>query len=391
MNIALFLVAVPDLKGGGGAERQFCNFYEYFNSIENHSKNKLYLITDKDSLKNLKNADILKNLKNVIVLQTYQFTYLNFLNFVFQLFRKRIHLLHLVNTYTHHDFNLIYKFKKLQPLTKVKLSINNEVAELIDDLREYNKSGVLMTRYMNSIKILLENIQPSGVYTWYKVVADELKKSNLVNTKKCVVKNSEYCFTDLRKFVPLPNKQNHVVYASRLCIEKNPLLMVEAVKYLKENYNNDISNYKFLVYGRGELTEEMKSLINRYELNDYFTLDFSSSMHDVFGISKIFISTQPIENFTSLSMLEAMACGNVIIAKNVGQTDLFVKEGKNGFLYEGNDYKNVALAIRKAILLSDTGFKAMSQVSVDLATNHHNVKNFSDEIELFFEEVVDKS
>src|ERR1700749_1492229 len=59
MNIALFLVAVPDLKGGGGAERQFCNFYEYFNSPENHSKNKLYLITDKDSLKNLKNADIL--------------------------------------------------------------------------------------------------------------------------------------------------------------------------------------------------------------------------------------------------------------------------------------------------------------------------------------------
>ncbi|HXD92260.1 MAG TPA: hypothetical protein VNX01_03565, partial [Bacteroidia bacterium] len=102
MNIALFLVAVPDLSGGGGAERHFCNFYEYFNSPNNHSKNKLYLITDKNSLKNLKNADIIKNDSNIIVLETYQFTYLNLLNFVFQLFSKRIDLLHVINTYTHH-------------------------------------------------------------------------------------------------------------------------------------------------------------------------------------------------------------------------------------------------------------------------------------------------
>ena len=329
MNVALFLVAVPDLSGSGGAERQFCNFYEYFNSPSNHSKNKLYLITDKDSLQNLKNADIIKNDVNVIVLKTYQFTILNLLNFIFQLFINRINLLHIVNTYTHHNFNLIFKFKKIHQLIQVKLSINNEVAELIDDLKEYNKSGTLMTRYMNSIKILLENIKPTGVYTWYKVVADELKKSNLIDTEKCVVKSSEYCFTDLRKFVPLPNKQNHVVYASRLCVEKNPLLMVEAVKYLKENFIEDISNYKFLVYGKGELSKEMEVLINKYDLNKYFTLSFSSSMQNIFGVSKIFISTQPIENFTSLSMLEAMACGNVIIAKNIGQTNLFVKEAKN--------------------------------------------------------------
>jgi len=274
---------------------------------------------------------------------------------------------------------------------EIKISINNEVAELIDDLKEYNKSGALMTRYMNSIKILLENIKPSGVYTWYKLVADELKKSNLIDAEKCIVRNSEYCFTDLRKFVPLTNKQNHIIYASRLCIEKNPLLMIEAVKYLKENYIDDISNYKFLVYGKGELSEEMKSLINKYGLNSYFMLNFSSSMQNVFGISKIFVSTQPIENFTSLSMLEAMACGNVIIAKNVGQTDLFVKEGKNGFLYEGDDYKNLAHAIRSAILLSENKFNLMSEFSVDLATKHHNVKNFSNEIESFFEEVVSKS
>ncbi|HXU27879.1 MAG TPA: hypothetical protein VN698_11665, partial [Bacteroidia bacterium] len=189
MNVALFLVAVPDLTGGGGAERQFSNFYEYFNSSKNHSKNKLYLITDKDSLKNLKKADLIKNDTNVIVLKTYKVTYLNFLNFVFQLLSKKIDLLHVVNTYTHYNFNLIYKFKKIHKWLGVKLSINNEVAELIDEMKTYNNSGFVAPRYMNSFKIVLENIKPVGVYTWYKTVATELKKSNLVDANKCVVKS----------------------------------------------------------------------------------------------------------------------------------------------------------------------------------------------------------
>jgi glycosyltransferase involved in cell wall biosynthesis len=390
MNTALFLVAVPDLSGGGGAERQFSNFYDYFNSPENLSKNKLFLITDHNSFVNLRKAGLLRNESNVILLDTYQFTIKNFFTFVWKLISKNVKLIHVVNTYSHYDFNLIYKFTRIQKLLNIKISVNNEVAELIEEVKEYNLTGTLMTRYIKSFKIVLETIKPSGIYTWYQSVAEELKKSDLVINKNCVIKSSTYCFTDLKKFIPGKSRKNEVVYASRLCKEKNPLLLIDAVKFLRDNHEHEIGDYKFMVYGRGELEAEMKTRIEKYGLQDFFVMTFSTAMHEIFAQSKIFVSTQPLENFTSLSMLEAMASGNVIVAKNTGQTHLFAMDEKNAFLYENDSAEDLGLILLRAIQLDDAGFSRMSSESTNLAINHHNVQNFSNEIESFFSEVLQK-
>lgn len=390
MNVALFLPAVPDLSGGGGAERFFANFHQYFNSGANKSDDKLFLITDKESLANLEKASLIKHYKNIIVLDTYQVSYANMFKLCFKLFTKKIKLVHIVNTYTHHNFNLIFKFNKIRSFFNVKLSVNNEVAELIEDLKEYNRTGKEVSKYVSAIKIILNNIHPSGFYTWYKPVENEMKASDLLDIKKCVVKSSEYCFTDLTKYLPSSERYNQIVYASRLSIDKNPLLLVEAANYLRTHHKEEMGDYKFFVYGKGVLKESMAALFEKYELGDFFTMSYSPTMYSILAHSKIFVSTQSLENFTSLSMLEAMACGNVIIAKNIGQTGLFVQDGKNGFLFENDDAINLALSILKAVLLEKEMFKKMSEQSVYLATKHHTVENFSKEIFDFFIEVLAK-
>jgi glycosyltransferase involved in cell wall biosynthesis len=58
--------------------------------------------------------------------------------------------------------------------------------------------------------------------------------------------------------------------------------------------------------------------------------------------SRLFVSTQETENFTSLAMLEAMACGNAILARDVGQTRKFVRPRANGILVASDDPDAVA-------------------------------------------------
>ena len=51
----------------------------------------------------------------------------------------------------------------------------------------------------------------------------------------------------------------------------------------------------------------------------------------MFAESSLFVSLQSENNYPSQAVLEAMACGNAVIATNVGDTRMFVNE-ENGYL-----------------------------------------------------------
>ena len=92
-NIAIFMPGIGDLSGGGGAERFFFDFFQKYQNI--NSKNKLYFITDRNSLQNFKSLKNFKINDRLISYHLFHNRYKQLLEFleIFRiLVRYRIHI-----------------------------------------------------------------------------------------------------------------------------------------------------------------------------------------------------------------------------------------------------------------------------------------------------------
>ena len=141
------------------------------------------------------------------------------------------------------------------------------------------------------------------------------------------------------------------------------------------------------MYGKGPLKEAVKKLVNDLRLSAYIKVDDNPRMDEVFSRSRIFVSTQEYENFTSLSMLEAISCGNSVIAFNAGQTDYFVRQDKNGLLVHKIDPADLADAIIKLMKQNDLQV-SFGRESRDMVLKYHTPDNFISELDLFWNDVI---
>ena len=137
---------------------------------------------------------------------------------------------------------------------------------------------------------------------------------------------------------------------------------------------------------QGTADRDVASRIEQLRLGDLLTLTHAIDMAPVFGRSRLFVSTQAFENFTSLAMLEAMAAGNAVLAEDVGQTREFVKPGENGLVV--TPASPTAFAGGLAAYLADhAAHDGMALASRRLATEVHTVEHFADDIMSFWAEV----
>jgi glycosyltransferase involved in cell wall biosynthesis len=110
-------------------------------------------------------------------------------------------------------------------------------------------------------------------------------------------------------------------------------------------------------------------------------------MAPVFARSRLFVSTQAFENFTSLAMLEAMAAGNAVIAEDVGQTREFVRPGENGHLVTSATADAFADAMADYLRHPERQ-DAMATESRRVATEVHTIEHFAGDITTFWRDVL---
>jgi len=138
-------------------------------------------------------------------------------------------------------------------------------------------------------------------------------------------------FADYSKCFVGDKSKFEVAFCSRLEPNKNPMLFLEAAKEILD-INYDI---KFYILGEGSLVNEVKDFISINNLEDRVVFMFHKNPPEIFSRTSVFVSLQSGTNYPSQSVLEAMACGNAVIASNVGDTKLFVHES-NGLLINLN-------------------------------------------------------
>ncbi len=380
-SVAFFIFGIQNLKGGGGAERFFSDFYDQYNNLEEKSF-KLYFITDKQSINELNSVGKLKNKVNCLKFKIFSNRFKNRLEFLQLLkiiIRHNIKLIHLP-LFNFHYLSLLKKINKLPSFLRPKLIVNISSCYLVPGLQNKVQNEV------NTFFPLFNEIEIDGYFSWYNNFCDYINNNKQLFKKVPFTYAITSRYSNTNYFFP-EKKENIIVFAARLDEQKRPDWFIKAIRLILNENEDLFKDWKFIICGNGVLKSVLETEAKVLNLEGKIEFKVEGELYKVFNKSKIFVSCQDFENFPSLAMAEAMSSGNAIIARNVGQTNYFLKENENGMFIKPDSAIGLAQAIFN-LVKEEKLIKNMSDKSVELMNTVHTFENFVPQIENFWKKII---
>lgn len=211
----------------------------------------------------------------------------------------------------------------------------------------------LMMRRANAIDALSQSIKA------------DLIERGVAPQKIHVAPNS---FTDLSKCKVAAHKEKWITFVGRFEEIKNPLLLAQAIPTVLTHE----PHARFYFIGDGALQNKLATFVDENDLAPFVQIEFMAEPSTILARSSLFVSLQSEENYPSQSLLEAMACGNAIVATDAGETWRLVDES-NGRRVAA-DANEISAAIGE--LLQSPNLPAMQQASRRRVLDHHTADNF---------------
>lgn len=187
----------------------------------------------------------------------------------------------------------------------------------------YTRNGIKDRIYRNAFK---EDI-------YFDCLSSDISRIliNEGNVPTDKVFTSPCSFTDLDGTFFDPKLKDKIVsFVGRLDEQKGIRILLKSIVSVV----GIVQDVKFFIVGYGPLDGEIRSFINEHDLQNNVFLFFHPNPKEVLIKSLIFLSLQKTENYPSQSLLEAMVCGNAIIATDVGLTKLLVDESNGTLIRE---------------------------------------------------------
>ena len=213
------------------------------------------------------------------------------------------------------------------------------------------------------------------------IVLSESLKNNLspfLDTSKIfIVENfaEDFLFKDLKKDI---NRNLQIVYLSNLMEEKGILYLLDALAVLEER--NII--YKAKIAGNIDesLKEKIVTKINKLENTSYLGIVYKKEKKELLEWSNIFVlptfykmEGQPI------SILEALATKNVVIATNHAGIKDVITSNVNGYLVKP---KSVESIVEPLLFLKENRdkIKEIAELNFEYFINNFTVQKFKNKI-----------
>lgn len=124
-----------------------------------------------------------------------------------------------------------------------------------------------------------------------------------------------------------------------------------AIMDSKSPLRRKYSEFKLLIFGDGELREELQQYINRKGLEDKIILYHSTSdVHERIKDAYMFVSSSDFEGLSN-SMLEAMAMGIPTVCTDCpcGGARMVIQDGRNGLLIPVGNREKLVDAMERII------------------------------------------
>ncbi len=156
-------------------------------------------------------------------------------------------------------------------------------------------------------------------------------------------------FIDLNKFKissGLDTRRYSVGFVGRLNEEKGALNFAKSIAIIRKQE----SECKILFGGDGPLTKDINTYIKANDLKNIELLGWipHDDLPDYLNNIKILVIPSYTEGLPNI-MLEAMACGTLVIASSVGAIPDFIKDGETGFILKNNSPECIAAKVNHAL------------------------------------------
>lgn len=167
----------------------------------------------------------------------------------------------------------------------------------------------------------------------------------------------------------IPEDDIALIFLGSICERKDPLFLVENLRYLVDKY----SNVRLLIVGpvlEPEYEKDLQRTIKEHDLEDHVVFcGATNTPYTFLEMSDIMVFASRSEGFGTV-VIEAMAHGLPVVARHLpGVNDFFVKCGKTGYLFTKNaDYlEYVSRLIEDGHLRRTVGIAARSYVLQNFA------------------------
>ncbi|MBS9524516.1 glycosyltransferase [Litoribacter alkaliphilus] len=141
---------------------------------------------------------------------------------------------------------------------------------------------------------------------------------------------------------------HNFLFIGRLGQRKGTYDLITAIQHLKEQGKLDLLNFYFI--GDGEI-EKVKQKVNQANLKNHVHLlgwkEGKSKIHYLRNCSTIILPSY--NEGLPMALIEAMACGNVVISTTVGGIPDLVEQNKNGYLITPGNIEALVNSISKVI------------------------------------------
>jgi len=387
-RVALLLLGVHGLAGGGGTERQFA---DVFDGYRGERACDLWLVVDPATRSALRDAGRLARGDRVLQVPDGAGP-AGWVRQAFALRRLcRAHAFDLVHIALPAPRYLpfLWLLRAAPGGRRPRVSITAVDCTLAHRyFQPRPRDGWQQNKVLWLYRLFFATAPPDGVYSWYRLFAERFSGGVLPGDPTIVA--ARYCFVDVERFCPAPAKRDVIVWAARLHAVKRPLLFLEGVRAALDRAPGVLEGWEFRMYGAGPMADEVAGARARLGLERRVALAHDPRLAPVFAESRAFVSTQDYENFTSLAMLEAMAAGNAVIARDVGQTRWFVRAGENGFLARDDTPDAIAEAML-AYADARERHAAFAARSRAIATGEHCLANFLADIDAYWTRVLGRA
>lgn len=157
----------------------------------------------------------------------------------------------------------------------------------------------------------------------------------------------------LRRKRGIESSSRIILSVCRLIKEKGVDILIRSLRLL------DLTGVKLLVVGDGSEEEALRQLSSELGLKqkvEFLGFRSREELLELYNIADLFVLASCSEGLPR-ALIEAMACGCVPIATNVGDVRRIVKHGFNGFIVKYGDYEELAQRIREMLSYSKEEMK----------------------------------
>lgn len=193
----------------------------------------------------------------------------------------------------------------------------------------------------------------TNTLSWYRSTFSHFIANSILKMK--YIPN----YTDLNIYKPKENKNTHknlrIVYPRRCSAERGFWLIVNIIPRLL----NEFKNIEFDLVGYAhtpEIEEKIKELEETFPKRLHHYVLPANEMVNVYQNADISVIPTEYSEGTSLSCIEAMACGNAVVATDVGGLPNLIINNYNGLLTEPYE-EDIYNAIKKLVLNKELRLK----------------------------------